>query len=154
MRKILVVCHANKFRSPLAAAVLNSYLHTSVKSAAVMPKFRPGPAGKKMRDMAQELGYDLSAHRAQALTPDLWRWADRIVYMDSGNLRNLHAFKVGFHDPNMTHPWLVCLARWAGDPDITRIPDPAFMRRDSQDLRETAQLIIMSSHRMAKSMIS
>jgi protein-tyrosine-phosphatase len=112
---VLVLCHGNVCRSPLAGAVLARVLGAvRVRTAGVKPGAR-GPAAKKVREYAAARGHDLSAHRAREVTPDDYLWAGLVVYMDAGNRSRMSP-----------HENPVCLATYAG---CDRIPDPAFTPR-------------------------
>lgn len=85
--RVLVVCHANRYRSPLAAAFLGRYSHLDVRSAG----FKPGGVrvGKPVRDIAKTLGFDLEAHRSVQVNPVLIEWADVIAVMNPTQLEKL-----------------------------------------------------------------
>ena len=143
-KTILIVCHANKFRSPFCAGLLKTLVGSNVRvlQAGVNNKnFEFGPAAKKMRDAAASLGVDLSTHRAQQITLEMVTAAEKIIYMDGGNLRRLRELAPGAQQR------FVCLAHYVGHP---RIPDPAFMRRDSPELAETVSLIEKATRELAK----
>lgn len=146
MTNVLVLCHGNINRSPLCAAVLG-YHGINVKSAGfVGPNKR---ASKKMRDAASPKGYSLSGHRSQLLTPELMEWADLVVYMDNGNHKRLKAFEE--EHPVASRVKWVCLGSYACRP---RVPDPAFMRRGSQEFKETVELIIKASGALAMEILA
>lgn len=142
--KVLVMCHGNINRSPLCAAVLRESLgKDAVQSAGFV---NPGrPAAKKMRDQAAERGYRLLSHRSQLLTDELLLWADRVVYMDGGNLKRLKTF------PAFDTKKTICLGRYCV-PLQNRIPDPNFMRKGSPDFIFVVEMIIAASKRLAQSL--
>lgn len=149
MRNVLVLCHGNICRSPLCAIVLAQGEDLSVISAGLKVIDKPQRAAKKIRDAAMLLGLNLDNHRSQGLTPQILLWANVVIYMDGGNLTRLREFRsmcfqryhiVGPHDT-------YCLGKFA-DPPVTRIPDPAFMRRDSRDFSETFRLIVGASRNL------
>ena len=85
--KILVVCHANQARSPLAAALL---AQEAEKFGLDVPKRFPSAgteahAGElalpSMIKAAGKLGLDLNSHRARPLTPVMVDRSDMIVTM-------------------------------------------------------------------------
>lgn len=146
MTKVLVLCHGNINRSPLCEAVLLSHGLRVSSAGFVNPGRR---ASKKMRTAAEELGLSLEHHRSQLLTRELHEWADLIVYMDGGNLRRLEAFEQSL-------PWArdrVCLGEYAPSP-IARIPDPAFIKRDTPEFAAVVQLIHSCSETLAKKLIA
>jgi low molecular weight protein-tyrosine phosphatase len=88
LRTVLVVCHGNICRSPLAAGLLADALGpggTLVTSAGFVGPGRAAPAEACIA--AAQLGVDLRSHRSQLLTPVLAREADLIVVMEPGQQR-------------------------------------------------------------------
>lgn len=74
-----------------------------------------------MREYAAGLGYNLSGHRAMTVTSADLKWADVILYMDRGNReRASKVFTMA------DHAKAKCLGTYAG---VSRIPDPAFVKR-------------------------
>lgn len=89
-RSVLVVCHGNICRSPLAAALLDRALAgtgTQIRSAGFIGFNRLVP--REAVDAAARRGIDLSDHRSSPLTPDLVRSADLIVVMEPGQQRQV-----------------------------------------------------------------
>lgn len=126
---MLVLCHGNVGRSPLAGAVLSRALGSErVRTAACKnygglsgpPKTFP-PAQKKVREYASLHGYDLSQHRACNVSQETLDWADLILYMDGRNRKLMQNFM-------NTKNWgkAKCLASYAGAEEI---PDPGFIPR-------------------------
>lgn len=112
---VLVLCHGNRFRSPLAGAVLSGLLGADrVRTAGVKPDCK-GRASPKVREYAETLDLDLNDHRSRTVTAEDFEWADVVVYMDEGN--RTRALAMGASESK-----LVCL----GDP---KIHDPGFLRR-------------------------
>lgn len=147
-KNLLVVCHGNINRSPLCAAVLARALpdwtvnQAGLKDAIPLKGER---AAKKMRDAAALLGYDLEAHRSHRIRMEEFDAAVWVVYMDAGNLKRLH----WFHKVNDDR--YIPLGRYA-DPIVKRIPDPAFMRADSQEFVDVVALIVGASLRLAEAL--
>jgi protein-tyrosine phosphatase len=85
--KILVVCHANQARSPLAAALLafeaEQYgLDVPKRFPSAGTDAQPGDlALPSMIKAAGKLGLDLSSHRTRPLTPTMVARSDMIVTM-------------------------------------------------------------------------
>ena len=80
---VLVVCHGNICRSPLAAAVLARELTSlgiAVRSGGFLGFNWPVPA--EAVAAAERLGVDLSEHRSRLVTVELVRAADLIVAME------------------------------------------------------------------------
>ena len=89
---VLVLCHGNICRSPLAAAVMLRAGLAVTQAGLKEPEKGVGNklAPKKMRDWARENeGLDLSKHRSQGVTEAMLEKADLILYMDTGNMRRL-----------------------------------------------------------------
>lgn len=151
-RKILVVCHGNINRSPLCAAILAARCPATILQAALKEITRPERAAKKMRDAAFDLyDIDLSEHRSRPITRAMVHEADMVVYMDNGNLRRLKNLMYIETVPESWH----CLAEYAegfGRPDacFMRIPDPAYMLRDSVEFKQTVSLIAHASVNLAR----
>lgn len=84
--RILCLCYANRWRSPLAAALLarEGFL---VRSAGFQ---KPGlRAGKPVREAAKKLGLDLEEHRSQIVTQEIVNWAELIVLMNDSHVERL-----------------------------------------------------------------
>lgn len=128
---MLVVCHGNICRSPLAGAILAERLgHSAVRDRGLGG--RTGLlAAKRVRDYAAELGVDLSQHRSRSVTAEDLAWADLIIYMDGGNLRRLKS---------MTERPCVCLGSYVG---VSRIPDPNYL--SGRDLQQALNLLYQAS---------
>ena len=76
---LLFVCTGNTCRSPMAAALARR-MGIDAQSAGLAPW--PGaPATAPAQRAAARLGADLSAHRAQAVTPALMAGAERVYAM-------------------------------------------------------------------------
>ncbi|KWI26353.1 hypothetical protein WT71_19930 [Burkholderia stagnalis] len=91
MGSILVVCHANLCRSPLAEAILRRALpRVRVSSAGINARIGV-PAAQLACEAARAHGLDLSAHRANALTLDTCAQADLILVMETVQRRHIEA---------------------------------------------------------------
>ena len=80
---VLVLCHGNICRSPIAAALLRrelAPLGIAVQSAGLIGLNRPAPA--EAVTAAQRHNVDLATHRSRPVTADLARVADLIVVMN------------------------------------------------------------------------
>jgi protein-tyrosine-phosphatase len=90
MPSILFICNANRFRSPLAAALFKRNLHEAgipgswtIGSAGMWAK--PGlPALPQVAAAAQTFGLDLACHRSVRLDWGLLRQYDLLVVMQAG----------------------------------------------------------------------
>lgn len=154
--RVLVVCHGNINRSPLCAAVLRSYPELEVREAAMkslVAGWRPERAAKKMRDAVMErYGINLEKHRSQPFTDSLFNWADAIVYMDGGNLKRIWDFYEVCHkkDPTIGDPRLIPLGDYCLGGARHKIPDPAFMRRGSEDFNNVVGMIYDATQQLAR----
>jgi protein-tyrosine phosphatase len=89
-RSVVVVCHGNICRSPVAGALLARALvrvGTRVDSAGFLGANRPAPP--EAVAAAARRGVDLSMHRSRLLTPALARSADLIVVMEPRQQREV-----------------------------------------------------------------
>ncbi len=95
VRRVLVMCYGNIYRSPFVAEALRQALpgRLEVRSAGFHAKTgRPSPEAHVR--MSQSVGVDLSAHRSSLVSAEDLAWADLIVFMDRHNwarLRDLQA---------------------------------------------------------------
>lgn len=126
--RVLVVCHANRFRSPFAAGYLRYvYPEFDVRSRGVKQMLGKTPiAAKCAREAAREYGFYLEDHKAEQLNTKDVRWAEFILYMDGGNLTRLRS-GWGALLSQTPHE---CLAAYVEQP---RIPDPAFLKGSARD---------------------
>ena len=101
MPTLLLVCAANRCRSPLAAALLTRLLHTPPTARADHLSWRvesaglyaePGlPATPHTVTVAQEIGLDLAAHRARRIDDLTLDDYVRIVTMEESHAHALAA---------------------------------------------------------------
>ena len=88
MRRILFLCTGNTCRSPMAeglfrAACERRGVAATVSSAGLAAE--PGAPVSELSVLAcREVGVDISAHRARALTPQMLRESDLIYCMTEG----------------------------------------------------------------------
>lgn len=89
--KILVLCHANICRSPVAERMLANRLSDSpisVQSAGIEALEGKG-AAEAMQQIAETCGFSLADHRARQVDGSLARWADLILVMEEEQKRFL-----------------------------------------------------------------
>jgi protein-tyrosine phosphatase len=137
IRKLLVVCYGNIYRSPYVAELLRERLanRVQVRSSGFHPiADRPSPSAHVQ--MSAQAGVDLGRHRSAQLSFDDLAWADAIVLMDRYNWRDLRRMGA---DPGR----LVWLGSLDGGGDI---PDPYGL-----PLRE-AERIMQRVHRCSESL--
>lgn len=124
--RVLVVCHGNINRSPVAAAIIRRETGWDTLGGAQWETRSVGlgdypsrRATRRAREFAESRGINLSDHRSAVIAEEDAQWADLILYMDGGNRRRL--LRMGADEGKMR-----CLASFAGE---TRIPDPQFDKR-------------------------
>jgi protein-tyrosine-phosphatase len=131
----------NVNRSPLCAEVLRQQCPSHEIRSAGFGKSNQR-ASKKTRDLAKIMGYDLESHRSLQVNQSMFDWADLVIYMDGGNRKRL-----------VDRCWISskarCLGEW-GEPKLHRIPDPAFMRKDSPGFEKAIMTVIECSQRLAR----
>jgi len=89
-QSLLVICHGNICRSPVAAGLLQRMLAAdgiSVASAGLIGFNRPAPP--EALAAAQQHGLELTDHRSRLLTANLARSADLIVVMEVSQQREI-----------------------------------------------------------------
>lgn len=96
MVKILLLCHGNICRSPMAEYILKDMLHKAgkdgafeVASAAVSREEIGNPVYPPARRELQRHGVSCDGHRARQVTQNDFQHYDRIYYMDASNKRYL-----------------------------------------------------------------
>ena len=120
--RVLVVCHGNICRSPVAGVLLASLRPDWVVTSAGMGVKHEGRgASKKARDAASRLGLSLADHKTRLVTEDMLREADWVLYMDNGNLQRLLSMREGRSDK------LLNLAALIGE---RKVPDMNYMSGD------------------------
>lgn len=129
MRKVLVVCYGNIYRSPFAAACLAAR-SASGSALEVRSAGFHNREGRQVEPDFQEMirsdyGIDLSAHRSRRLTSGDLEWADFVVIMDGHNYRMLHD---GYRQHLAKSLWLGAVS--AETPVIIR--DPYGLSADTQ----------------------
>jgi protein-tyrosine phosphatase len=113
--KILVVCTANRCRSPIAAAILAQEaarrgLEVQVDSVGLLPGGQPVPPDGLRR--AAELGLDLRSHRSRTVQRADLTGADLVVTMSREHARTLVAQEPSVWPRIFT---LKQLPRWLGE---------------------------------------
>lgn len=142
--RVLVVCHGNLYRSPLAASVLATAGNLEVRSAGFTKAGRR--AAKRMRLAAASLGHDLEQHRSAVVDAECLSWADLVIYMDSGNRKRL-VDAMRYH--GVRRPY-ACLGSYCIPPRRS-IRDPAFVR-DREEFTRLACDIDRASRLLAASL--
>jgi protein-tyrosine phosphatase len=86
VKRVLVICYGNIYRSPFCGASLRQQLPADIEvrtSGFHRVVGRPSP--DRHVAMSQSRKIDLSAHRSSKITPEDLQWADVIVLMDRHN---------------------------------------------------------------------
>ena len=90
IRHILVVCVGNICRSPIAEALLRRELREKdgfkVESAG-LGALVGHPASEHSVALMDEMGLDITAHRARQIHPDMVADADLVLVMEAGHKR-------------------------------------------------------------------
>ena len=90
IRHILVVCVGNICRSPMAEALLKSALRGqeefTVESAG-LGALVGHPASEHSVELMDEMGIDITGHRARQIHPDMVSDADLVLVMEAGHRR-------------------------------------------------------------------
>jgi len=131
--RVLILCYANRWRSPLAAAFLKRHATYEVKSAGFAKAERS--AGKLVREAARKHGLDLKSHRSKTLTNELYSWADIILV--AGGTNRFQEFLKG---QPIKKDWRY-LGMYVQPPRIS-IPDLAFQH--GAKFAETVEMIEMA----------
>ena len=137
MPSILFVCTANRFRSPLAAAIFLSKLNASnwrVESAGTWATAGQ-PAVKEAISEAQKRGLDISQHTSKLVNEKLIREFDLILVMETGQKEALlHEFP-GLKDR------IYLLTEVAGNTAYS-IPDPYLTKESAEDVANEIEGLI------------
>lgn len=131
--RILVVCTGNICRSPVGEFLLRSTLNAASRKAEVRSAGVGALVGDPAHDTAIAMmaprGLDLSSHRAQQATPDLCRWAQLVLVMESHHREALTSI-----DPTVRGKTFL-LGHWSKQ----EIPDP--YKRNQRAWDEAVALI-------------
>lgn len=131
---VLIVCHGNICRSPVAASIMRQCGFNDVATAGFKPDGAKSP--KKVRDWLEQYnGDNLKEHRATQLTREAARNAELILYMDGGQKARLAEFweASGLNEERgPMESFCEPLARYLNTPD-DRIGDPMFQKGDSPE---------------------
>lgn len=91
VRRVLVVCYGNIYRSPFVAARLQAGGGVLLEVRSAGFHAREGRASEPgFVDIARGFGVDLSTHRSRLIRADDLHWADIVLIMDGHNYRLMH----------------------------------------------------------------
>lgn len=92
VRRVLVVCYGNIYRSAFVAACLSdSLVDTAEIRGAGFHKVADRPAPGRHVQMSGKFGVSLAAHRSRVISQDDVQWADTIILMDRHNWDGLYS---------------------------------------------------------------
>jgi protein-tyrosine phosphatase len=96
VKKVLVICTGNLYRSPVAAGflkhtIVQDRLQDRIQVVSAGLDSLPGLAAPAaiVQLMAKRYGIDLSTHLSQSLTPELFQQADLVLVMEQSQLVRL-----------------------------------------------------------------
>lgn len=98
IKTVLVVCIGNICRSPMAEGLLKQALPEVNVMSAGLGALTGNPADAHAIDLMQELGVDITGHRAQQLSRAITTHADLILVMDNAqrqDIQHLHPATTG-----------------------------------------------------------
>ena len=141
MMNVLVVCHGNICRSPVAAGIMfDKYDHLDVRQGGFIKPGRRSPP--KVRRWAEDnLHIDLGLHRSRLATKDDIAWAHTVLYMDGGNLRHLVELNGSYSSK------FLCLASYIKQ---DRLADPNFLAEDRPEFQRAMQAVADAAFAFAK----
>ena len=98
MRRVLVVCYGNIYRSPFVGESLRRQLGAQIEvRTAGFHSVSGRPSPERHVQMCHRLSVSLDSHRSNVITPGDLEWADTIVFMDR---HNWHALVTMGADPS------------------------------------------------------
>ena len=92
IRSVLVLCHGNICRSPLAAALLLRRRPDLDVASAGLSAGDGAQADPLAIRVANDLGVDLTGHRSRPVTPGLVAGADLVLVMEASHARALRSY--------------------------------------------------------------
>ena len=103
--QMLVICTANRCRSPLAEVIIRDAFErrgvvASVGSAGVLPGGHPAEPGSQWA--ARHLGFDLSTHSSRQVTAAMIDAADIVVTMEASHVLDLVSVTPGCRSRTLT----------------------------------------------------
>lgn len=144
---VLILCHGNICRSPVAAAVMEQAGFSDIETAGFKPE-QGKKSPKKVRDyMLGNCSIDLEKHRSKAVTPEMLETAELVLYMDGGQAKRLEALWASHGLEEKRGPWVnFCepLARYLKEPG-DKIGDPMFQKGGSEEFNLIMRQLIEAS---------
>ena len=138
-RSILVLCHGNICRSPLAAALLDQTLPSSEVASAGLGAVVGSDVDPLMREVAEARGLECPRHEARMFTVEQGRASDLILVIERGQRDHIaRAF------PEVSGK-VMLLGHWIGEAEI---PDPH--RRDRARYEQACTLLEQACSAWAK----
>lgn len=124
IRRVLVLCYGNIYRSPFVAARLRADRRLEIRSAGFHPR-EERLCEPEFVTIAREFGVDLRSHRSRQVRQDDVDWADLVLIMDGHNYRLMHVH----------HPQALARTCWLG----AAAPDTPLFIRDPYKLPQHQQ---------------
>ena len=128
--RILFVCTGNVCRSPLAEAYFRRFApfyglsSVEVASAGISPLEGQG-VEEEARRLSQEMGFDLSNHRARQLSEELIKDADLVLVMERGQRELLSSLFPQYRDRVKLLSCLLYTSPSPRDVEESRMPSSA-----------------------------
>jgi protein-tyrosine-phosphatase len=148
-RKLLILCSDNRWRSPLAHAVMRQYHFLDVCSAG-FDDTNGHPPPRQMILTARDLGIEISGFRSTSIDPHMIEWADVFICVDAYTRASLKEFarQCDMHYAPRKNENLYLLGEWAR-PKLASIPDPVEARLKGDEIEEVIDHIVIASHILA-----
>lgn len=129
IQRVLVVCIGNICRSPMAEGMIRHMVPSVQTSSAGLSALVGYGADPIAVQLMNEVGVDISAHRARMLTDEIVREADLILVMDEQQKQQLAA----------QYPYVRGKVFKLAEADRLDIPDP--YRQDPEVFRAVFSMI-------------
>lgn len=148
-RRLLILCSDNRYRSPLAHAIMGQYHRLDCVSAG----FDDAVVGFLPPDLiveaGEQLGLSLHDYHAIPLEPCLLDWADDFILLDAFTRASLKAYREELGYPDLPRTKLHMLGEYA-TPKSYSIIDPTDFHPTYDEFQQMIDQIVLGSHRLAK----
>jgi protein-tyrosine phosphatase len=133
--EVLMVCHGNICRSPMAAAVASTLVEeaglehlVTISSAGTSNEHAGDPMDRRAADALRRHGWPVPAHRARQIRARDVRPGDLVLAADRWNLRSLQRMALA------AEPILLRSFDPTASPGDDEVPDPWYDGREAFDL--------------------